>query len=40
MIFQQIEVGTSVIPFLCVILTGKSILYIIFMIRMSKVQDK
>ena len=31
MIFQQIEVGTSVIPLSRVILTGKSFSYIIFM---------
>ena len=33
MIFQKIKVGTSVIPHFRVILTGKSISYIIFMIQ-------
>ena len=33
MIFQQIQVGTSVIPFFRVILTRKSIPYITFMIQ-------
>ena len=33
MFFQQIKVGTSVIPFFRVILTRKSILYITFMIQ-------
>ena len=33
MIFQQIKAGTSVIPFFRLILIGKSISYIIFMIQ-------
>ena len=33
MIFQQIKAGTSVIPFFRLILIGKSIPYIIFMIQ-------
>ena len=33
MIFLQIKVGTSLIPFFRVILTGKSISYIIFMFQ-------
>ena len=33
MIFQQIKVGTSVIPLFRLILIGKSISYIIFMIQ-------
>ena len=32
-IFEQIKVGTSVIPFFRVILTRKSMPYIIFMIQ-------
>ena len=31
-IFRQIKVGTSVMPLFCLILIGKSISYIIFMI--------
>ena len=33
MIFQQIKVGTSVIPLFRLILIGKNISYIIFMIQ-------
>ena len=33
MIFQQIKVGTSVIPLFRLILIGKTISYIIFMIQ-------